>query len=59
MGMEQSEAVEQFFTLTNFSNLDDFPSSTIESTMLDFNEALEGALEEQYIVNLLVTTTIT
>lgn len=46
MGMAQSEAAQQFFTLTNFSNLDDIPSSTIESTMMDFNEALEEALAE-------------
>lgn len=59
MGMEQSKATQEFFTLTNFSNLDDFPSSTIESTMLDFNEALEGAFEEQSIVNLPVTTITT
>lgn len=56
MGMVQTKAAQQFFTLTNFSNLDDFPSSTIESTMLDFNEALEGAFEEQSTVNLPVTT---
>lgn len=60
MGMPQSKTTGQFFTITNFSTLDDIPSSTFESTMMDFNETLQDALAEQVSVDLpVITTTVT
>lgn len=43
---------EEFVTLSIIPNFDGIPTSMIESSILDFNEAMEQITQEQHVVNL-------
>lgn len=54
MDDEQGQEVgnEEFVTLSSIPSFDDIPTSMIESSILDLNEAMEQVTQKQHVVTL-------